>query len=406
MKFSKLGQLILVSSIGLVVAVFLTACQIVTIDFVYVASSSGSGSSSANGVLDIYAVDSQSGALRAGPASVSTGGSQPVSMVVSANYENIYVANQTDGSLVHFTLALDGTPTQKDTVTLTQPISIAVNAAGTYLFAVSGTTGGTLTTYALSTDGTIGAVASQVSLSLASNPTDAIIPTGVTTLANNAAVYVTAFDQAAYDPGCPTCVTSTAHPGWVFGYTVGTGGALTPATNSPFQSGVKPTALVADPTNRFVYATDFASNELVGFSIQSGNELKFLINGPFRTGAEPMAITIDPRGKFLYVANSLDSTVSAFAIDLTTGTPAVAANPVGVSSNNTDTQPLSILVDPALGRFVYTGNYLGNSVSGFRLDPNAGGLTPTQATPYPTGAKPTAIVAVPHGNHSIQVVGG
>jgi hypothetical protein len=38
MKFSKLSQLFLVSSIGLLVAILLTACQIVTVDYVYVAS--------------------------------------------------------------------------------------------------------------------------------------------------------------------------------------------------------------------------------------------------------------------------------------------------------------------------------------------------------------------------------
>src|ERR1035437_9231334 len=158
MKFSKLGQLFLVSSIGVVVAPLLTACQIVTIDFVYVASSAGSGTAS-NGQIDIFAVDSQSGALRTGPKAVSSGGNSPVAMAVSASYANLYVANQADSSLVHFTLALDGTPTQKDVVTLpAKPISVAVNAAGTYLYAVSGPGGGTLTAYSTGTDGTIGAV--------------------------------------------------------------------------------------------------------------------------------------------------------------------------------------------------------------------------------------------------------
>jgi 6-phosphogluconolactonase (cycloisomerase 2 family) len=106
----------------------------------------------------------------------------------------------------------------------------------------------------------------------------------------------------------------------------------------------------------------------------------------------------------LYIANALDSSVSAYVIDLSTGTPSAAINPTGSSINSTDTEPLSVAVDPALGRFVYTANYLGNSVSGFRLDPNAGNLSPTQATPYPSDQKPTAIVIVPHGNHSTQSV--
>jgi 6-phosphogluconolactonase (cycloisomerase 2 family) len=65
---------------------------------------------------------------------------------------------------------------------------------------------------------------------------------------------------------------------------------------------------------------------------------------------------------------------------------------------------VSIVVEPALGRFVYTANYLGNSISGFRLDPNTGTISQTQATPYPTGANPAALIAVPHGNHSTQAI--
>jgi 6-phosphogluconolactonase (cycloisomerase 2 family) len=96
--------------------------------------------------------------------------------------------------------------------------------------------------------------------------------------------------------------------------------------------------------------------------------------------------------------------VSAFIIDLATGTPSAAVNVTGASINATDTQPVSIVVDPALGRYVYTANILGNSVSGFRLDPNAGSLQPAQSTPYPSGLHPTAIVSVPHGNHATQAV--
>jgi 6-phosphogluconolactonase (cycloisomerase 2 family) len=162
--------------------------------------------------------------------------------------------------------------------------------------------------------------------------------------------------------------------------------------------------LAADPTSRFVYVTDFASNQLVAYGVYSGGVLNFLLNGPFRTGSEPTSVAIDPRGKFMYVSNALDSSVTAYVIDLPTGTPSTAVNPTGSATNSTDTQPNAITVDPALGRFVYTANILGNSISGFRLDPTAGTLAQTQSTPYPSGSKPTALVAVPHGNHSIQTV--
>jgi 6-phosphogluconolactonase len=132
--------------------------------------------------------------------------------------------------------------------------------------------------------------------------------------------------------------------------------------------------------------------------------LNFLISGPYRTGAEPTAITIDPRAKFLYVSNALDSSVTAYAIDLATGIPSQAINSTGSQVNSTDTQPVAIAVDPALGRFVFTANFLGNSVSGFFLNPNTGQLSPAEQTPYPTFQHPTAIISVPHGNHSLQEV--
>jgi 6-phosphogluconolactonase (cycloisomerase 2 family) len=293
--------------------------------------------------------------------------------------------------------------TQKDSVTLPDaPVSLAVNAASTYLFVASGTTSATLTVYPLSS-GAIGSAAAQQALTVPGFAADTLIPTGVTALANNSAVYVTAYDLSAYNPGGTT--TSTAHPGWVFGFNVGSGGALTPTGGGPYQAGVKPTALAADPTSRYIYVTDYASNHLIGYTVQSNGILTFLLNGPFKTGSEPTAIAVDPRGKYLYVSNSLDASVSAYIIDWATGTPSAAVNATGASINSTDTQPVSVVVDPALGRYVYTANVLGNSVSGFRIDPNAGSLSPAQATPYPTNApKPTAIACIPHGNHSTQFV--
>ncbi|MGA2886919.1 MAG: beta-propeller fold lactonase family protein [Terracidiphilus sp.] len=427
MKFSKLSQLFLVSSIGLLVASFLTACEITTIDYVFVASSSSAVSGSSNdGQIATYAVDSESGALRPGGATVSSGGLNPVAVAVTSDYANLYVANEgtssTGGSVVHFTIATNGALTAKDTLTLSSaPVALAVNTAGTYLYvasctnsaispAVTCTNTGTLTEYAL-TSGTIGAAAAQETLKLygsfASFSGDILVPTGITVLANNGsnilgnAVYVTAYDQFAYNPG--GSVSSNANPGWIFGYTIGTGGALTAATN-PYEAGIKPTAIISDPTDRFVYVTDYASNGLIGYTILDGSRLGFLTSGPFRTGNEPSAIAIDPRGIFIYVSNALDSTVSAYEITLATGIPTTSTNPTGSNLNSTDTQPVAVAVDPALGRFVYTANYLGNSVSGFRLNPTSGALSTTQATPYPTDDKPTALVVIPHGNHATEAV--
>ena len=310
--------------------------------------------------------------------------------------------------MAHFSIADSGVLTAKDTVNVGfAPASIAVNSTGTFLYVTGYVTGNSstdtaeLAVYPLSS-GTIGSQAALLPLALlAPNSGDLLVPTGVTVLENGSAVYVAAYDESSYNPGGST--TSTAHQGWVFGFATGSGGALTLTTGSPYQAGVRPSALTADPTNRFVYVTDFASNALIGYTVENAGALLAMVNGPFKTGNEPVALTIEPRGLYIYVVDSLQNSVTSYSIVQATGAASATSSSVG-GANPTDTEPVAIVVDPALGRYVYTANYLGNSISGFKLDPDSGSLTPNQATPYVSGQNPTALAAVPHGNHAVQVV--
>ena len=143
MKFSKLSQLVLVSAIGLVLATFLTACNLVTIDYLFVASSAGSSSGS-TGQIYTYAIDGKSGALRTAASAVPSGGSGPVAMATTSDYYNLYVANKGNNSVVHFAISDHGILIPKDNITLpATPVSLAVNPAGTYLYVVSGTSSAT-----------------------------------------------------------------------------------------------------------------------------------------------------------------------------------------------------------------------------------------------------------------------
>src|SRR5579863_4875904 len=144
MKFSKLSQLFLASILGLLVATFLTACQLVSIDYVFVADSAGSSAGSA-GQIETFAVDSQSGALRVVDPAVASGGVKPVSMAVSGNYFHLYVANAASKNVVHFTIASSGVLAKQDTITLPDtPVAVAVSAASNYLYVVYGSSSATL----------------------------------------------------------------------------------------------------------------------------------------------------------------------------------------------------------------------------------------------------------------------
>ena len=132
MKFNKLSQLLLASGTGLLVATLLSACQLVTIDYLYVAGTASKTTS--GGGIQVLAVDSQSGALRfaAGTdkAAIDAGGAKPVAMATTSNFANLYVANADNNTVVHFTVATTGGLTLKDKVTLSAPpVSIAVNQA-------------------------------------------------------------------------------------------------------------------------------------------------------------------------------------------------------------------------------------------------------------------------------------
>ncbi|HTJ30523.1 MAG TPA: beta-propeller fold lactonase family protein [Acidobacteriaceae bacterium] len=395
MKFSKFGQAALVSSAALVMAASFTACNPVTIDYIFVAGNKTSE-------IQTFLVDRVSGALEVVNSTIPSGGSTPVSEAVATDYSNLYVANQGDSTIVQFSIDGGGKLTSKATITESAegntPVSIAMNAQGTLLYVVNkfqpgcstatvgadSCNGGALAVFPVSS----GALGTAVANGNLSYWPVGVNPTSVAALANGAAAYVSSYDPAK-------------GLGYIYGFGATSAGALTAVPT--VLAGVRPVALAAESTNRFVYAVDYAQNQLIGYSVIDTDILHPLINGPFKTGNQPSAITIDPRGAFIYITNQLDNSISAYAIDFPTGTPTAAVNTSGATINSTGTSPVAIIVDPSYGRYVYSANLLDNSLTGFLLNPNSGSLSITQNGPYPSVGAPSALAAIPHGNHSIQV---
>lgn len=400
MKFNKVGRVALVTASALILASLFTACNPVTIDYVYVA-----GSKANPGQVEVFEIDRVSGAMSQIGSIVSSGGPNPVSLAISLTYHYIYAANQGNNTIVQFNINPDGTLQPGPSVTLASeglsPVSIITNNAATLLYVVSSlqpgcTTatagaatcnGGALAVFPLSATGALGAPIANGNLNYWPI---GINPTAVAASQDGLHVYATTYDPAA-------------GLGYMYDYNATPAGVLTPVPGSPEYAGVKPSGMIVDPTSRFVYTTDFAQNEIIAYTIESTGLLLPLINGPFKTGNEPSAITIDPRGIYLYVSNELDNTVSAYEITLATGTPTAAVNTSGTQANVTATAPVSLVVDPGFGRYVMTANYLDNSLSAFQINGSTGTLSPGLNGPYPSVALPTSIVSIPRGNHAIQV---
>jgi 6-phosphogluconolactonase (cycloisomerase 2 family) len=179
---------------------------------------------------------------------------------------------------------------------------------------------------------------------------------------------------------------------------IGSDGSLAPV--GTYTVGVSPNAVASDPTNRFVYVTDQASNQVIGFLIQQNGSL-VAMQRPFATRSLPDAITVDPRGQYVLVANYNDNSVSDFSVDQGTGNLSVNGNTPFFAVG---TGPTCVLIEPARGIYVYTTGFLANTVSGLYMNPSSGNLSAVQNSPFAAAAQPTCSAAVTHGNHSIQTV--
>jgi len=201
-----------------------------------------------------------------------------------------------------------------------------------------------------------------------------VAPTAVNAVPGGANVFVAAYD-------------TTARTGYIFGF-ASSSGMLTPLNGgAPFPAGTHPSAITSDPSGTYLYVTDVAQGNILGFAINSGN-LTPLSGSPFPAGGQPSAIAIDAASKFAMVANAQDSTVTTYSVS--------GGSLTRIGTFATGLQPVAIGIDPSLNQYIYTANFLGNTVSGFQLDPNAGTLLNTQFSPFKANTEPTAVAAIPH----------
>ncbi len=388
MKLNKSGQLLLVSAASLAVAGFLSACATLTVDFVYVTSAKAAGSNN-YGEVDVFEVNSESGRMRQIPTSpFPSGGRNPVAEAVSSDFSTLYVVNRDDNSIVQFTIGNDGKLYPQNTVNTPGvfPVAVTVNGsnlivADTYqpLPTCSSTSpcSGSIALYpissnALQTPAANAAVGGDYwPLALPSSPKNLLAPTAITSNSSN--VYVAVND-------------TTAHAGYVFSFAMNNGSL----TQTGFVSaGVQPSGITVDPSGNFVYVTDAASGNVQVFTAANG-VLTPLAGSPFQTGGRPSSIVIDRSGKYAYVANAGDSTVTGYTVSNGALSP--------IATYATDTQPVAIGIDPSLNEYLYTVNFLANTVTGFQVNSTNGTLLNSQFSPYASNANPTAVAAIPHGS--------
>lgn len=414
MKFSRSSQLVLVAAASLVAASLITACETLTVDFVFVASTRAAGSNN-YGEINVFEINSESGRMRQIHTSpFPSEGRNPVAEAVSADYQNLFVVNHDDNTIVQFVIGNDGKLYPYNTVNTPGIFPMAIAASKSNVFVVdtyqplplcspadpcSGsiavyplTAATSSTPIGLGTPATNPAVSAQFwPLTLTgANASHVIVPTAVNVLASGAYVYVTAYDSS---------VTPSA--GYVFGFSVGSGGVLTAVPGSPFAAGDQPSAVASglEGTNAVsvVYVTDSVRGNVLGYSVSttvgSLGTLIPLSGSPYPAGNGPSSVVVDPTYAYAYVTNETDATVTAYSIG--TSAPNVGML-TRVGSFATGLQPVAIGIDPSTNHFLFTVNFLDNTVSDFELSTTAGTLLDAQFSPFPTSAQPVTAAAIPH----------
>jgi 6-phosphogluconolactonase len=441
MKRNSIGRAALATITSMALGLGITACsRDYTAAYVYAVSAQGGG-------VSAFAVDYQSGSLvQIAGSPFTTSLSNPVTLLTAPNGKYVYViGGSQDNKITTMAIGTDGKlygQTQKDIPGGT-PTAAAIDPSGSFLYVTfkyqTGYTTaspgpGGLAVFPISaTDNTLGTPFVQ---NVGNNPVGVAV--GGLQACNTSTVDNTTKTCPSLPPACVTIAAEATTPGLchfvyvldadtsssgtgqgqILGFLQGTPTSLstvprTTITTNPagqtvgtgFSAGTTPTAIVVDPTSRFVYVTDRASNQLYGYVVQastSPGSLLPMATGPFITGLYPVSLTIDPRGKFMYVANFGASTVSSYALDAGTGVP---AGVVGTGNANVGgTGPTCVTIEPALGIYLYTSNQISNQIAGQQLDPHNGSLKAIQNSPYDAGTLLSCVASAANGEHASSLV--
>lgn len=393
---------------GSTTATTTTAAPTIVPRFAYVANYMDS-------TVSMYTVNAATGQLRNNGYVVA--GKNPQSVTVDPSGKFAYVANQLSNDVSAFTVnAGTGTLTPINCVTGCgatiatnfaagiSPSSVTVDPTGKFAYVTNGF------------NGTGGNTVSQYII----NPT-----TGQLTLNSSSAAGTSPW-SIAIDPSGKFAYVANPNSNDISAYTInassgaltqvacGAGCSTTGNTNN-FTAGTGPQFITIDPTGRFVYATNYASNDISAYTINASTGTLTQVacsagcstvnSKNFVTGVSPWGVTIDPSGKFVYVANDNSNDVSAYTINANTGALTQVACSAGcstttsISANNftAGTGPQFVSIDPS-GKFAYVANYSSNTISAYSINASSGALT---ALPTIAGRPGATSIAMTKGTAAV-----
>jgi hypothetical protein len=201
--------------------------------------------------------------------------------------------------------------------------------------------------------------------------------------------------QMTTDPAGKYLFISSTGANDIFVYAInGTTGGLTAVQGSPFASAIEPGNITTDGLGRFLYVCGAGTHEgsaFVGFTIGTGGALTPLPGGLF--GSNIWELQGDASGRYLVGTSGSSKSVSGiddnhlyvFSINQTTGVPSPATG----SPVSTTFSPFTIAAQPpsSNGEFIYSFSLNDtatgyNAIEAFQLNTSTGALTTVTGSPF------------------------
>ncbi|HKD78220.1 MAG TPA: beta-propeller fold lactonase family protein [Candidatus Angelobacter sp.] len=263
--------------------------------------------------VSAFSVNTGTGMLTAVPGSPFATGARPTGVVVDSMGRFVFVANQAANSIAVFSIGANGvlTPVAGSPFAAGSPFGLAINPAGTVLFANN------------FPDSQVSDLNTVSAFTIGPNGTLTAVPGSPFADANSTSGFAASIGLLA-DPSGKFLFVADHMAESVVSFSVNAAnGALSPITALPAPAascGVSchhnPLRLAVDPKDQFVYWTNVQNGTVSAFNINNGN-LSFVAETP--TGSHPFGLALDPTGSFLYVVNKADNSIAGFSVNSTTG---------------------------------------------------------------------------------------
>lgn len=174
-------------------------------------------------------------------------------------------------------------------------------------------------------------------------------------------------------------------------------------------TGLNAHAFLPSPDNRFVFATNLGSDQVLTFAFDAVAGTLTPSDPPVTKVPEksgPRHFVFHPNGKFVYLIHELNGDVAAFSYEAKSGAwdeiQRTTALPEGFTGKDSDKKPWAadIHITPD-GRFLYASERTTNTLAGYKVDATSGKLTTIGSVP--TEKQPRGFHIDPSGRYLAAV---